>query len=105
MFERMGESSSINCYEVRQRDDVRLESGRARLAMGTAQIRSRITHEQQEVSFGVLHFGDHNVTAGVRGFRGEQEFKTAARELRDCFQSADLPTVLRLLDKRMEREN
>jgi hypothetical protein len=102
MFERMGESSSINCYEVRQRDDVRLESGRARLAMGTAQIRSRITHEQQEVSFGVLHFGDHNVTAGVRGFRGEQEFKTAARELRDCFQSADLPAVLRLLDKHFE---
>ena len=76
MFERMGESNSINCYDVRQRDDVRLESGRARLAMGTAQIRSRITHEQQEVSFGVLHFGDHNVIAGVRGFRGEQEFKS-----------------------------
>ncbi len=99
MFERMGESSSINCYEVRQREDLRLESGRARLAMGTAQIRSRITHEQQEVSFGVLHFGDHNVTAGVRGFRGEQEFKSAARELRESFQSADLPAVLRLLDK------
>ncbi|MGB7553871.1 MAG: DUF3536 domain-containing protein, partial [Candidatus Korobacteraceae bacterium] len=99
MFERMGESNSINCYEVRQREDIRLESGRARLAMGTAQIRSRITHEQQEVSFGVLHFGDHNVTAGVRGFRGEQEFKSAARELRESFQSADLPAVLRLLDK------
>ena len=102
MFERMGESNSINCYDVRQRDDVRLESGRARLAMGTAQVRSRITHEQQEVSFGVLHFGDHNVIAGVRGFRGEQEFKALARELRDRFQSADLPAVLRLLDKHFD---
>ena len=102
MFGRMGESNSINCYEVCQREDVRLESGRARLAMGTAQIRSRITHEQQEASFGVLHFGDHNVIAGVRGFRGEQEFKSAARELRDSFQSADLPAVLRLLDKHFD---
>jgi len=102
MFERIGESTSINCYEVHQRDDVRLESGRARLAIGTAHIRSRITHEQQEISFGVLHFGDHNIIAGVRGFRGEQEFKAAARELRDCFQSADLPAVLRLLDKHFE---
>ncbi len=102
MFERMGESNAINCYEVHQREDIRLESGRARLAMGTAQIRSRITHEQQKVSFGVLHFGDHNVTAGVRGFRGEQEFKSAARELRESFQSADLPAVLRLLDKHFD---
>ena len=102
MFERMGESSSINCYEVRQRHDVRLESGRARLAMGTAQIRSRITHEEEEVSFGVLHFGDHNVIAGVRGFRGEEEFKSSALELRESFQSADLPAVLRLLDKHFD---
>ncbi|MGB8770178.1 MAG: DUF3536 domain-containing protein [Candidatus Korobacteraceae bacterium] len=102
MFQRMGESSSINCYEVHQREDVRLESGRARLAMGTAQVRSRITHEQQEVSFGVLHFGDHNVIAGVREFSGELEFKSAAREVRDRFQSADLPAVLRLLDKHFD---
>jgi hypothetical protein len=102
MFERIGESTSINCYEVRQRDDLRLESGRARLAIGTAHIRSRITHEQQEISFGVLHFGDHNIIAGVRGFRGEQEFKGAEQELRDSFQSADLPAVLRLLDKHFE---
>ena len=102
MFERMGESSSINCYEVRQHEDVRLESGRARLAMGTAQVRSRITHAQQEVTFGVLHFGDHNVIAGVREFRGEQAFKNAEQELRDSFQSAELPAVLRLLDKHFD---
>jgi hypothetical protein len=102
MFERMGVNNSINCYEVRQHEDVRLESGRARLAMGTAQIRSRITREQQEVSFGVLHFGDHNVIAGVRGFHSEQEFKNSERELRDSFQAADLPAVLRLLDKHFD---
>ncbi len=102
MFQKAGESSSINCYDVRQHEDVRLESGRARLAVGRAQIRSRITHEQQEVSFGVLHFGDHNVIAGVREFRGEQDFKAAARELRDSFQSSDLPAVLRLLDKHFD---
>jgi hypothetical protein len=87
---------------VRQHEDVRLESGRARLAVGTAQIRSRITHEQQEISFGVLHFGDHNVIAGVREFRGEQAFKAAARELRESFQSSDLPAVLRLLDRHFD---
>ena len=99
MFHRASELNSVGCYEVKQRDDVRMESGRARLAMGTALVRSRITGEQQDVSFAVLHFGDHNVTAGVRSFRGEQEFKTAVDELREAFQGADLPGVLRLLDR------
>ena len=61
-----------------------------------------ITREREEVSFGVLHFGDQNVIAGVRGFRSEQEFKNSARELRDSFQLADLPAVLRLLDKHFD---
>jgi hypothetical protein len=98
MFQRPGESSSISSYDVKQLEYVNLESGRARLAMGTALVRSRITREQLDVSFGVLHFGDHNVTAGVRPFRGEPEFKAVVRELRDSFHAADLPAVLRLLD-------
>ena len=61
MFRQGSEQPSvISSYEIRQREDIRLESGRARLAMGSALVRSRVTHEQQEVSFGVLHFGDHN---------------------------------------------
>ncbi len=98
MFQRSGEINSVGCYEMKQRDDVRMESGRARLALGTAVVRSRITGEQLDVSFGVLHFGDHNVTAGVRAFRGEQEFQTVVAELREAFHSSDLPAVLRLLD-------
>jgi hypothetical protein len=98
MFRRGGELNSVGCYEVKQHDDVRMESGRARLAIGTALVRSRITGEQQDVSFGVLHFGDHNLTAAVRSFRGDQEFKTVVGELREAFHASDLPAVLRLLD-------
>lgn len=99
MFRGKSEPSVISSYEIKQREDTRLESGRARLTIGSALIRSRITHEQEEVSFGVLHFGDHNLTAGVRIFRGEQEYGQIVRDMRDAFHAADLPAVLRLLDR------
>ncbi len=98
LFRRESEPSMISSYEITQRDDVRMESGRARLAVGTALIRSRITRQQTEVSYGVLHLGDHNVSAGVRALQGEPDFRQRVRELRDAFNAADLPGVLRLLD-------
>lgn len=99
MFRQGTESSMINSYEIKQREDVRLEAGRARLAVGTALIRSPITHLQEVVSYGVLHFGDHNLSAGVRPFRSEQDFRTVVRELREAFHAGDLPSALRLLDR------
>jgi len=98
MFQRPGDGDLTAAYEIKQIDDVRLESGRARLAIGTASARSRVTHEHHDVSFGVLHFGDHNLMAGIRLYPGDTEFRNIVRELREPFHSADLPAVLRLLD-------
>jgi alpha-amylase/alpha-mannosidase (GH57 family) len=102
MFHRAGDGDLVNCYEIKQIDDVRLESGKARLAVGTSSVRSRVTREQQDVSFGVLHFGDHNLMAGIRSYPGETEFRSIVRELREPFHSADLPAVVRLLDRHFD---
>jgi len=99
MFQLAGDSGLVSSYEVNQIDDLRFESGRARLSIGATRICSRVTREQQNVSFGVLHFGDHNLMAGVRPYPGEAEFRAIVREVREPFQSADLPAVLRLLDR------
>jgi hypothetical protein len=103
MFLRGDDRNLVNCYELKPIDEVRLESGRARLAIGASRIRSRVTREQQDVSFGVLHFGDHNLMAGVRLYPGDAEFRSIVRDLREPFLSADLPTVLRLLDRDFDR--
>lgn len=99
LFERYGDAASIYCYDVQPAEYRSYEFGRARLAVGRAAVTSRITRESAELSFGVLHFGDHNINAGVRFFRGEAGFAETAREARDAFLSSDLPLVLRILDK------
>jgi alpha-amylase/alpha-mannosidase (GH57 family) len=99
LFDRYDRKSSIFCYDVETDTDRRSVSGRAQLALGRACIRSRITRENSDITFGVLHFGDHNISAGVRRFRGEQEFSKLETDAMACFQAADLPGTLRVLDR------
>jgi hypothetical protein len=89
----------VYCYEVTPREVTTHASGRVRLSVGFADVRSRITEECAELSFGVIHFGDHNLNAGVRDFQGEERFHRMAKEISAPFDEADLPEVLRILDQ------
>lgn len=71
-----------------------------RLAAGRARIISNITGESDELAFGTLHFGDHNVSGGVRHFSNHDEFTEAVTRLTESFSKADTPEVLRLLDQK-----
>ena len=102
LFEGCDEHSSIYCYAVDLEDWRTYESGRARVALGRARIESKITREAAEASFGVLHFGDHNLSAGIREFVGEAEFEATAQAIQNAFQHADLTECIRVLDRNFE---
>jgi alpha-amylase/alpha-mannosidase (GH57 family) len=99
LFDKREELSSIYCYSIGLNDWRTFESGRARVALGQARIESQITREALDASFGVLHFGDHNLSAGIREFIGNEEYERTARAIQDAFQHADLPECIRLLDR------
>ena len=99
LFDGFHEQTSIYCYSVDLLDSHLQESGRARLAIGRARIASQITRQQMPVGFGVLHFGDHNLSAGVRRFRSEEQYVTLAADAGRAFGRADLPETLRFLDR------
>ncbi len=99
IFGHNGDQRSIYCYGIRLHDSHRQEAGRARLALGHAEICSKITLESADVTFGVVHFGDHNVNAGVRAFQGEEAYQETVRDVTDAFVRADMPESIRLMDR------
>ena len=102
LFEDYGDHSRIFCYTV-EKEDLRLqEAGKTRLAVGRARFTSEITRESFLLSSGVLHLGDHNLSAGVREFRGQEAYQSLAQEVTAGFERADLPEVIRLLDRYFE---
>jgi (1->4)-alpha-D-glucan 1-alpha-D-glucosylmutase len=99
LFESYAERARVFCYTAERQDYQSHAAGKSRLVVGRARFLSEITHDAQEVSFGVLHFGDHNVNGGVRKYQGEDEYQALARELTEAFQRADFPQIIRLFDK------
>jgi alpha-amylase/alpha-mannosidase (GH57 family) len=99
LFEEYGERAEIYCYLIDLEDYQTFTAGRPKLALGRAKVTSVITRESDILSFGVLHFGDHNVNAGVRAYQSQEAYETMLQELNQTFSSADFPEVIRLLDK------
>ena len=99
LFEEYGEQAEIYCYHFDAKEYQTAECGRARLATGKARVTSIITRESATISFGVLHFGDQNVNAGVREYQGEEPYQVMLQEMTQTFAGADFAEVVRLLDK------
>lgn len=86
------------CYEISLERSQFLESGKTRFAAGIIRLNSETTDASLRVGFGVLHFGDHNLTAGVRASGDESWFEEFVELGSHAFSGADLPACLRLID-------
>ena len=97
LFESYGQQTRIFCYSV-EREEYYLEGeGKQRLAAGRARFSSEITHETANLTFGVLHLGDHNITCGVRHEKDALDFARLKSRLGDAFLKADTAEVIRIL--------
>ncbi|MEP6994006.1 MAG: DUF3536 domain-containing protein [Acidobacteriota bacterium] len=99
LFTEYGEHARVYCYRVTREDYRVLTSGRARMALGRAKVASEITEESLRVAFGVLHLGDHNLSGGAFRDTAEGAYERVVDELAEPFRQADLPAILRLVDK------
>ena len=99
LFSDYGESARVYCYGVRREDYRLVASGRARLALGRARVLSEITGESEDIAFGVLHLGDHNLSGGTIAFPGKARYEKLVAEISEPFRKADLTETLRTVDR------
>jgi len=81
------------------------KTGRYRIAIGTARIISRFTLEQKDISFAIMHLGEHNIFGGVREFTGNQAFEQMHQEIREVFEKYNVHEVVALMDKHFGMHN
>ncbi len=102
IFEDYSAETNICCYTSKSDFYEQLEAGKMKLAVGQTFITSDITWEERNISFAVLHFGDHNISAGVRDFISEEKLEEMKKELKDSFSQGNIPEVVRLMDKHFD---
>lgn len=104
LFNGYEERAQVYCYLAEREDYQLLPAGKARLALGRIKISSLITGESARLSFGVLHLGDHNISGGVREYQSEAAYKAVGAEISELFLRADIPGVLRTVDRHFGHE-
>jgi alpha-amylase/alpha-mannosidase (GH57 family) len=105
LFEEYPETIKIGAYTSTSDIYDLTDSGREKLAVGKARLLSEITWEEENISFAVLHFGDHNLIGGARKFTDDHSFSSLHEEIKEAFTNSDIPEVIRLMDKHFGTHN
>jgi alpha-amylase/alpha-mannosidase (GH57 family) len=94
------ERDRLFCYSIEHLWETTLPYGLGQLRLGRVRICSLLTEECEEAAYGLLHFGDQNVSAAVKRMEpGEQEaLSLLAREIEDAVDASNLTEVVRLMD-------
>lgn len=99
LFDDFGAETRVYCYEVARKDLRSLVSGKAKLVAGHAEVRSRITWESADLSFGVMHLGDHLISGGVREFAGASAYERCVNKIKAVFDTGDFTELMRVVDR------
>jgi alpha-amylase/alpha-mannosidase (GH57 family) len=105
LLEDYPQSADLFCYRAENIDRQKTEVGKISLVVGRVDLSSRITWEQQRISFAVLHLGGHLINGGVREFGGLEEYTQMLQEITEAFGNTDIAEVFRLVDEHFGTHN
>ena len=95
VFEPTSHQARVYCYEVARHEHSCHPREQAQLALGKAEFSSKITRENTIFDYGVVHFGGHNVVAGVRA--SENRDHAELNELREVFARGSESEIVSIL--------
>ncbi len=99
LFEGYATAAWLYQFEIHRLDHRITHAGRARLAIGRVRVVSSTTRESEEVTYGILHLGDHALTGGARPSPGPAAYEAMAADVGAAFHQADVPGTIRALDR------
>lgn len=102
LFKPEEPSERIYAFTVERHDWQLYEAGGQQcLAIGRARVISNITYNWEDITFGVLRLGDHNLTAGVAGHIEDGLYTRFVTEAVEAFRHSDLSQVIRTMDQQL----
>ncbi|HEX7153041.1 MAG TPA: DUF3536 domain-containing protein [Thermoanaerobaculia bacterium] len=97
LFDHFDDVAHVYCFDVLRRDFEIHKAGRARIAIATITVRSRITREEQSFDFATLHLGETELTGGIRP-ANVTDWDVVKRDLLEAMQPGGISSVIRVLD-------
>jgi len=99
LIEPEKEKERVYCYEIEETDTRTFTAGRQALAVGKLKVRSEITREEILVHFASLHFGEHNLLAGVIRIEANNSTGEVEQKIIDAFNRDDISLVISIMER------
>jgi alpha-amylase/alpha-mannosidase (GH57 family) len=99
VFEDVPVKARLYCYDVKLLDSVREESAERTLVVGRISVLSRITTENREFAFAVIHLGGVDLRCSVEELVDQAKYEAVRQDLLDTFASPSSTELFRTLDR------
>jgi len=99
LFEEYAETTTFGCFTARGEVSHLSRAGRQKIAAGKVHVSSEITRTQEDISFAVLHLGDHNLMGGVHRFKSDKALASMWQKVKEAFDRSDISEVVGLIDR------
>ena len=99
LFEEVPAKARLYCYDVKLLDSVREESAERTLVVGRISVLSRVTTENREFAFAVIHLGGVDLRCSVEEFFDQVKYEAVKQDLCDTFTAQSSTELFRTLDR------
>ncbi|MFH1124840.1 MAG: DUF3536 domain-containing protein [Pseudomonadota bacterium] len=101
LFEGDAAQAAISCFNADQEAYRTAVTGKAKLTIGRVRVTSEITRESKRLCFGVMHWGDHNLSGCAKDCPEGDLPEEVTREIFEAFARAEFPWTLQLLEQHL----
>ena len=98
LFEEFPEEVSLYNFTATVKKRYYYEAGKRKIIIGRTLFRSDITWETVDITYAVLHMGDHHLFGGVREYKGHQAFEEMHSKVSNFFKKGNIYEIFNELD-------
>ncbi|MDD3149983.1 MAG: DUF3536 domain-containing protein, partial [Candidatus Gastranaerophilales bacterium] len=104
LFEDYEDETDLFSYNIKSQDYKKTVRGNSALVVGKINVTSKVTLEERDIIFILLHFGGEDFHCAIKGFAGNTEYFQLKEEVFNQFDNKSLTEVIRTIDKYFGKE-
>ncbi len=98
LFKDFPEEYDLFNFQAKTKSKTYYEAGKHKLIIGHTMFQSDITMEKVEISYAVMHLGEHQLYGGVREYIGAKELEQLQEKMVSCFYKSDIYEIFNMMD-------
>ena len=104
LYQEYDNETDLYCWEIKKKDYRAIKKGRSNLVIGRVEARSKITMEQHDMMFTLLHFGGEDYQCAIKNFTDANEYNKFKQTITETYDKDTLTDVVRLIDECFGRQ-